>query len=301
MDNSSKKNIARSAIGRLLPPKIYVRWKLFQHHSEFDKYMPYLKQNEKFRNVHKGERCFIIGNGPSLQKVDFSSLEDEIVFTVNQLPRNPRYSDFKANYHFWADALFFDLHDDRPEDMELLDVMKGVNKNNPDVRVFYDLRAFEMVQQYRLCEQLNISYFGILPCRPDKFEKSKIDFTSVVPNYPTVIFYVILMAVYMGFSEIYLLGCDCTGLVSIINSKIKNAEEAVYGYKISENEKKRMERVAKERTLEDEVSSYLELLRGYRRMYQYCERNGTKLFNATEGGALESLPKVRLADVLRKR
>jgi len=38
---------------------------------------------QQFRDKHKGERCFIIGNGPSLRNTDISLLEDEITFGVN--------------------------------------------------------------------------------------------------------------------------------------------------------------------------------------------------------------------------
>jgi hypothetical protein len=52
-----------------------------------------------FKDRHKGERCFLIGNGPSLSKLDLAKLEGEIAFTVNRgylaatrgLPETPYY------------------------------------------------------------------------------------------------------------------------------------------------------------------------------------------------------------------
>jgi len=38
-----------------------------------------------FRNRHKGQRCVIIGNGPSLNKMDLSFLENEITFGMNRI------------------------------------------------------------------------------------------------------------------------------------------------------------------------------------------------------------------------
>ena len=38
-----------------------------------------------FRDRHRGERCFIIGNGPSLKQTDLSLLEDEISFGMNRI------------------------------------------------------------------------------------------------------------------------------------------------------------------------------------------------------------------------
>ena len=38
-----------------------------------------------FRNKHKGERCFVMGNGPSLRKMDLAPLRDEVTFGVNRV------------------------------------------------------------------------------------------------------------------------------------------------------------------------------------------------------------------------
>ncbi len=44
--------------------------------------MPHLL--EEFHNRYKGRRCFIAGNGPSLNAIDMTRLKDEIVFGSNQ-------------------------------------------------------------------------------------------------------------------------------------------------------------------------------------------------------------------------
>lgn len=38
-----------------------------------------------YKNSHPGERCFIIGNGPSLKKMDLSRLKDEFTFGMNRI------------------------------------------------------------------------------------------------------------------------------------------------------------------------------------------------------------------------
>jgi len=39
---------------------------------------------DQFKNKHQGERCFILGNSPSLQEESLSLLKDETVFIVNK-------------------------------------------------------------------------------------------------------------------------------------------------------------------------------------------------------------------------
>ena len=38
-----------------------------------------------FRDAHLGERCFIIGNGPSLRQTDLTCLQDEFTFGMNRI------------------------------------------------------------------------------------------------------------------------------------------------------------------------------------------------------------------------
>jgi hypothetical protein len=39
----------------------------------------------ELKDCHRGERCFIIGNGPSLQQTDLSKLRDEYTFGLNRI------------------------------------------------------------------------------------------------------------------------------------------------------------------------------------------------------------------------
>jgi hypothetical protein len=44
-----------------------------------------LQRLETMKGRHRGERCFIIGNGPSLKKTDLSLLRDEFTFGLNRI------------------------------------------------------------------------------------------------------------------------------------------------------------------------------------------------------------------------
>lgn len=44
-----------------------------------------LKLLQSYRDIHRGKRCFIIGNGPSLKQMDLSHLRDEITFGLNRI------------------------------------------------------------------------------------------------------------------------------------------------------------------------------------------------------------------------
>ena len=40
---------------------------------------------KKYKDIHAGERCFIIGNGPSLKNTDLGYLEKELTFGMNRI------------------------------------------------------------------------------------------------------------------------------------------------------------------------------------------------------------------------
>ena len=37
-------------------------------------------QNSKFKDIHKGKTCFILGTGSSLNDFDFTLIKNEIIF-----------------------------------------------------------------------------------------------------------------------------------------------------------------------------------------------------------------------------
>jgi hypothetical protein len=44
-----------------------------------------MKSLSDFQNIHSGQRCFVIGNGPSLNRIDLSLLRSEITFGSNRV------------------------------------------------------------------------------------------------------------------------------------------------------------------------------------------------------------------------
>lgn len=282
-----------------LTPSAYRVIKEIKDHKRDKKVEAYLKNVEKYRDKHEGQRCFILGNGPSLSSVDFSQLADEYTFSVNQLPRNKEFKSLKTTYHMWSDRIFFELKSGCPEDMELLEVMKSVNSGGNQPTVFYEITALPMIKEFHLESEVAIEYFKCVNLNLDIMLKQKLDFTHSVPNMPTVVHSAVCLAVYMGFKEIYLLGCDCTGFINTAKNKLALGNESMYGYTITDNERKRMEKAANQRSVKDELESYVKLLEVYEQLYTYCKNNGVCLYNATEGSLLESVPRVRIETVLQ--
>jgi hypothetical protein len=57
----------------------------------------YAKSLKKFQNIHRGKDCIIIGNGPSLNKMDLSPIRDYYTFGLNKIFMFEKY-DLNLSY-----------------------------------------------------------------------------------------------------------------------------------------------------------------------------------------------------------
>lgn len=254
-----------------------------------------LKKTFALKDTHKGERCFIIANGPSINKQDLTLLKNEYTFTVNQFARREDSSIVKSKFHFWADRSFFDLDLSKAEDIELLNVVKKIKEDSPNVKCFFPLYLKEKLSKYSLDKELDCY---LLP--PDCFfqnflaKKRKETFKHKHILYgDTVVHFCILTAIYMGFSEIYLLGCDNTFIVSYIQSMFGDENSNFgYGYKISKNEQIRLKKQNTNRTFEQHLRSTLKTFEEYRAINDFCNDCNIKLINCSAETTIESIPKL---------
>lgn len=145
-----------------------------------------------FRNKHRGKRCFIIGNGPSLKIEDLDRLKGEITFACNKI------------------YLAFDQTDWRPTYYSVLDVLVAEN-NREAIDELNLCKVFhEIVRPYvRRSDQ--ITWLRGLP-EPSVGESRIGQFsTNVLEGVYggwTVVYPQIQLAFFMGIREIYLIGVD---------------------------------------------------------------------------------------------
>ncbi len=254
-----------------------------------------LNANHELENIHKGKRCFVIGNAPSLNTQDLSVLKDEIVLTVNQISRNKQFKSLNTNYHFWADPGFF-KENSKEGDKELLEVMMSVNTEGNRPICFFPLEVKEFVSKKKLDQVLNVRYFVPGHILFDQYKK--IDFSGMIPGMNTVVQYAIMLGIYMGCTEIYLLGCDCTGILSYIETKTDSGNFE-YAYDISQAEAERMKAMLGGVSCEQTFYGWAKIFEGYRLLGEYCKQKGVQLINVTNGGILDCLPRKKFENVVK--
>lgn len=177
---------------RYVKQEIYIHFlkKIVDEKYEFAIKEGRFKAVGKFKNVHKDERCFIVGTGPSLKHTDLSVLKNEYTFGVNALCLNFPNMGFVTNYFVISDFKAFDkLH-------------KIVETYDLDFFVCCDVPESE--KYYRVLTRKDNNY--IMDYNNHSFCN---DISKGVGNGNTVILQAIQIAAFMGFKEIYLLGVDC--------------------------------------------------------------------------------------------
>lgn len=161
----------------------------------------------KFENIHRGERCFIIGNGPSLRYSDLDTLHrnKEICFGVNRIYFAYEHTNWRPNYYVAVDYII--VQNDKKKLMEL--------EGTKFIRHFY-----KTVENWA---DNNIYEFRGMISQSGKPEIS-LDMYQGIYIGNTVVYDAIQIALYMGFREIYLLGVDMT-------SGVRSEDNGVHFYK----------------------------------------------------------------------
>lgn len=209
-----------------------------------------------FKNIHKGKRCFIIGNGPSLRYEDLEQLyqEEEICFGVNRIYLAYEYTNWRPDYYVAVDYLIVQ------KDWKFIDNLEGIKF----IRHFYDSGitwSSDTIYEF----QGKIYEIG----NPE----FSLDIEKGIYCGNTVIYDVLQIALYMGFEEIYLLGVDMT-----FNDRPE--EEGAHFYKTPDKNEKLLK------------GNSNEALTAFRYANDFTKKIGKNIKNATRGGALEIFERV---------
>lgn len=258
-----------------------------------------LNKNKNFYNIHKGERCFIIGNGPSVKKMNFKLLFDEYTFTVNQFSRFENFEDLNINYHVFSDERIFCLDENDNADKETLMYLQKLINSSDKIQFFSKLNSKQYIEKSKYFNNIKVNYYLDGLIFYDGYNLN-CDITTQLPWFPTCVDYCIFIAMYMGFKEIYLLGCECTGFLKVMTLSDEAEDNYSYGYKITDNEANRIKKQLVTYGIADELEVWAKIFRYYEYMKSYSFKRNVKIVNCTDGGILNIFDREDLKNVLKK-
>ncbi|WP_422371738.1 6-hydroxymethylpterin diphosphokinase MptE-like protein [Hoeflea sp.] len=246
-----------------------------------------LSGNAALAGKHKGERCFVLATGPSLRDQDLAGLEHETVMTVNQGFFFARTKGIAPAYHCMVDDIFLESRFDALHH-ELCDFLKV-----SDARLLTTLDLSEHYKKLGL-ELETFPVRQILNSRPwdEAGIPVSVDPTQAVPGFVSVVHAAVSWAIYMGFAEIYLLGCDMDYFISPHQA-----------YKRCYDDERHLSNQEKTSDLFglDQIGLIEWILvefRAFDNLGRTARRHGARIMNAGEGGALNVYPRIELGTVL---
>ena len=144
----------------------------------------------KFKDIHKGKRCFLVGNGPSVTYEDLDCLRrnKEICFGVNAGYRAFENTKWRPDYYVAIDQYFIEDHIAEINSLECVKFFRHLEYS--DVRA--EGEAYDVHLIPGVVSNHNFSF----------------DIEKGVYSGDTVLYDALQIASYMGFSEIYLIGAD---------------------------------------------------------------------------------------------
>jgi hypothetical protein len=153
------------------------------------RYRESMRRLRRYHDLHAGKRCFILGNGPSLNRTDLSLLKDEITFCSNRfylMFDGPELRGFRPTYYVCSNDL---VVQQCARDIEKLSMPKFIGWHNRNSIRFTD----DMTYLWTRCG-LRSWFFT--------------DLTEGCWEGSTVTMVAIQLAYYMGFREVVLVGVD---------------------------------------------------------------------------------------------
>lgn len=253
---------------------------------EFILYKKYQKSADSkyiksLHNKHLGQRCFVIGNGPSLKKDDLEKIKGEISFASNRIYHIFKYTNWRPNYYISIDS------------NNLACELKNIKKHGNYVKfINYKAAKFRRKKEDNLWYVYMHGKFNINPVAPRAYKLSN-DVSKFITKMHTVTANAIEIAIYMGFNEIYLLGVDNNYAKKIDKEgKIYNDPSVKSSYFDG------MKNVAGVKE-EDSVQNVDAMNYSYELCKKFAEEKGVKIYNATRGGKLEVFDRIEIDKVIR--
>lgn len=244
-------------------------------YKKFDK-CRYGKKLKQFKDIHKSETCFIIGNGPSLKIEDLTKLHELNIptFAFNRIFCIFDETPWRPTYYISQD---FNVTIGTEQSFKNLDLAYK----------FYPVR-------WKWYEDFDLSgsyYFKTISSEAECFGFSK-DFSKEVCDSSTVAYTAFQLAYYMGFKIVYLIGFDQ-------NYKIAKDKEG----NIIVNDKLERDYVSDKYRNEDTddliIPNLYEMNKAFISVDHHIKNRNIDLevYNATRGGMLEVFERVDLDEV----
>ena len=168
---------------------------------------PVLSKIHRYKNIHHGESCYLIGDGVSIKWFNLKNFSDKISISISLIPFHKEFNLLNVKYllliePFWFYPSFWTKNITKSSSMPYIQkAYRNIIKENQEKIFFINLSNYPAIRS----DNLIYLYRGI------KDERLSENFISNLTNCTqSSLTASILIAIYLGFDHCYLVGCDYT-------------------------------------------------------------------------------------------
>ena len=193
-----------------------------------------LIKNRSLENIYRGERCFLIATGASINDIELSKLANEFTFGCNFINYHPDIEKLYLNYFVatpsysslkysqsksvYAESKIFTEENvkvwlDNESELGKYSVNPNIYYNkidndlNDKTSVFINTSSKKFIEKNNYFKNKDVYY--LKPCRSVVSPKDiTIDLSKRITFLDSGLFSMLAIAMYMGFKEIYFIGVD---------------------------------------------------------------------------------------------
>jgi lipopolysaccharide biosynthesis glycosyltransferase len=234
------------------------------------------------KDIHRGKRAFILGNGPSLRHQDLTRLKGEVTFAGNWFALHDQYDQISPPYYCLCSHTIFGGWDVSEPKLDE-NLRQLLLERTADAIKFFSFDFRDCLESSDAFPSHDLRY--LLYEKPLKrFVDSAKDF-NLDPSNPlhdghtVVVTFAMLLAHWMGVREIYLLGCDCDYGIA------KETDDKQYFYASNLHTTKTSAFDHLQKVWDPQGGR---IFQTYDIVKSVMARQGVTIYNATHGGCLEN-------------
>ncbi len=240
-----------------------------------------LEKNLALKGAYTGKRFFILATGPSINRTNLALLKGELVITVSNFFVHPQFKDLAPEFHIFPSS-------HKPISAEQMaawfqDAEKFFVEGQ---KVFVSATDREMVEKFGVFKRQQVYYYI---AERDKVvdERTDLDLTGILPEAKTAPQLALYIALYLGSTDLYLLGCDHNwSTVPGQNGHFYDEKDNVLA--------RLMPHSSSPADMQSRFRGYHDMWQRYREIRQYTDRRNIKVSNATPDSMLDIFPRTTL-------
>lgn len=242
--------------------------------------VPILQKNSRYKNIHEGERVFILCTGPSVSEMELTRLKGEKTIAVSSFCLHKDCQYISPDYYCvptFESYFSFDLATER---------LRRIQKTTLQADYFFSIHEKQFIDKMEEYDNRCVNYIAFDSM--SGYESCDIDLTGLVLAPQSVSIMALEIALYMGFKTIYLIGTEHDALITKQYTHFYDYNQSI----VSQNNKYENEQGDAGEGFDLLLTSTYALWKQYKIMKQIAESNGAKICNATKGGILDVFERV---------